>query len=190
MVKLVFSNFISSLLFQLLITISCAIAQLLFDADKLVVLSHTVGTAHRTRLNLTRVCCYGNISNCCILGFTRTMGSNGGVTMTVSHLDSIQCLGKRTNLVHLDEDRVGSTHLDALFQELHVGNKEVVTYQLTTVADGSGQLHPVVPIVLVKAILNRIDRIFGNQFFQELDLLSSSQFLPLGSFFLPSFNWR
>ena len=106
MVKLVFSNFISSLLFQLRITVSCAIAQLLFNADKLVVLSHTVGTAHRTCLNLTRVCCYGNISNCCILGFTRTMGSNGGVTMTVSHLDSIQCLGKSTNLVHRDEDRV------------------------------------------------------------------------------------
>lgn len=73
MVKLVFSNFISSLLFQLRITVSCAIAQLLFDADKLVVLSHTVGTAHRTCLNLTRVCCYGNISNCCILGFTRSV---------------------------------------------------------------------------------------------------------------------
>lgn len=80
MVKLVFSNFISSLLFQLLITVNCVIAQLLFDADKLVVLSHAVGTTHRTRLNLTRVCCYGNICNCCILGFTRTMGSNGGNT--------------------------------------------------------------------------------------------------------------
>lgn len=80
MVKLVFSNFISSFLFQPLITISCVIAQLLFDADKLVVLSHTVGTTHRTRLNLTGVSCYGNISNCCLLGFTRTMGSNGGNT--------------------------------------------------------------------------------------------------------------
>ena len=106
MVKLFYFNFLSSKLFQLLITVSCAIAQLLFDADKLVVLSHTVGTTHRTRLNLTRVSCYGNISNCSILGFTRTMGSYGGVTMTMSHLDSIQCLGERTNLVYLDEDRV------------------------------------------------------------------------------------
>ena len=80
MVKLVFSNFISSFLFQLLITVRCAIAQLLFDADKLVVLGHTVGTAHRTCFDLTGVSCYGNISNCSILGFTRTMGSNGGVT--------------------------------------------------------------------------------------------------------------
>ena len=99
MVKLMHFNFVYSFLFQFLITVSCIIAQLLFDADKLVVLSHTVGTTHRTRLNLTGVSCYGYISNRSILGFTRTMGSNGGVTMTVSHLDSIQCLGKRTNLV-------------------------------------------------------------------------------------------
>ena len=78
-------------LFQLLITVRCVITQLLFNADKLVVLGHTVGTTHRTRLNLTRVGCYGNIGNCSILGFTRTMGSNGGVTMAMSHLDSIQC---------------------------------------------------------------------------------------------------
>ena len=167
MVKLMHFNFVYSFLFQLLVTVRCVIAQLLFNADKLVVLSHTVGTAHRTRLNLTRVSCYGNIGNRSVLGFTRTMGSNGGVTMTMSHLDSIQCLGERTNLVYLDEDRVSSTHLDTLLQELHVGYKEVVTYQLATVADGSGQLHPVVPIVFIKTILDRIDRIFGNQFFQE-----------------------
>ena len=53
MVKLFYFNFLSSKLFQLLITVNCAIAQLLFNADKLVVLGHTVGTAHRTRLNLT-----------------------------------------------------------------------------------------------------------------------------------------
>ena len=53
MVKLVHINFISSLLFQLLVTVRCVIAQLLFNADKLVLLSHTVGTAHRTRLDLS-----------------------------------------------------------------------------------------------------------------------------------------
>ena len=137
MVKLVFSNFISSFLFQLLITVRCVITQLLFDADKLVVLSHTVGTAHRTRLNLTRVCCYSNIGNRSVLGFTRTMGSNGGVTMTVSHLDSIQCLGKRTNLVHLDEDRVSSTHLDTLFQELDLLSSSMSHSQRNT-EDGIG----------------------------------------------------
>ena len=40
-------------------------------------------------------------------------------------LYSIQRLGERTNLVHLDKDRVSRSHLDALLQELHVRNKEV-----------------------------------------------------------------
>ena len=68
--KRVYFNFVSSKLFQFLITVRCVIAQLLFNADKLVVLSHTIGTTHRTRLDLTRVSSYGNISNRCILGFT------------------------------------------------------------------------------------------------------------------------
>ena len=49
MVKLMHFNFVYSFLFQFLITVRCVIAQLLFDADKLVVLSHTVGTAPRRR---------------------------------------------------------------------------------------------------------------------------------------------
>ena len=81
--------------------------------------------------------------------------------MTMSHLYSIQSLSKRADLVHLDKDRVSSTHSDALLQELHVGNKEVVADQLATVTDGRRKLHPVVPIVLVKTVLDGIDRIFG-----------------------------
>ena len=104
--------------------------------------------------------------------------------MTMSHLDSIQSLSKRANLVHLDKDRVGSTHFDALLQELHVGNKEVITNQLATVADGSCKLHPVVPIILVKTVLDGIDRIFGDEFFQELDLLGSCELLAVRIFLL------
>ena len=99
--------------------------------------------------------------------------------MTVSHLYRIQSLGKRTNLVHLDKDRVSSTHFDAFLQELHIRNKEVVTNQLATVSDGSCKLHPVVPIVLVKTVLDGINRIFGDEFFQELDLLGSCELLAV-----------
>ena len=81
--------------------------------------------------------------------------------MTMSHLYSIQSLSKRADLVHLDKDGVSSTHSDALLQELHVGNKEVVADQLATVTDGRRKLHPVVPIVIVKTVLDGIDRIFG-----------------------------
>ena len=42
MVKLMHFNFVYSFLFQLLVTVRCVIAQLLFDADKLVVLSRNL----------------------------------------------------------------------------------------------------------------------------------------------------
>ena len=100
--------------------------------------------------------------------------------MAMSHLYRIQSLGKRTYLVHLDKDRVGSTHFDALLQELHIRNKEVVTNQLATVADGSSKLHPVVPIILIKTVLDGINRIFAYQFFQELYLLCSRELLAVG----------
>src|SRR3712207_7766909 len=93
----------------------------------------------------------------------------------MSHLDSLEGLGERTYLVHLNENTVGSAHLDTLFKELHVGNEEVVTYQLAAVANLGGQLHPVFPVVLVESILNRIDRILGNQFLEICDLLLRSE---------------
>ena len=99
--------------------------------------------------------------------------------MTMCHLDSIQGLGERTYLIDLDQDRVGCPHLDTFLQELDIGNEEVVTHQLATVTDGSGQLHPVVPVVLIQTILDRINRIFSYQFFQELDLLLGSEFLTI-----------
>ena len=43
----------TSLLFQLLVTVLCGAAEFLFDANELVVLGHSVGTAHRTCLDLT-----------------------------------------------------------------------------------------------------------------------------------------
>ena len=97
----------------------------------------------------------------------------------MSHFNSLQCFGQRTNLVYLNQDRVSCTHLDTLLQELRVGYKQVVTNQLTTVANLLGQLHPVVPIVLIQTVLNRVDRIFCNQFFQVSNLLISGQLLTV-----------
>src|SRR3712207_2997885 len=97
----------------------------------------------------------------------------------MSHLDSLEGLGERTYLVHLNENTVGSAHLDTLFKELHVGNEEVVTYQLAAVANLGGQLHPVFPVVLVESILNRIDRILGNQFLEICDLLLCGELLAI-----------
>ena len=74
--------------------------------------------------------------------------------MTMSHFDSLEGFGERTNLVNFDKNRVGSTHADTFLQELNVGNEQVVSYKLATVSDGSGKLNPVVPVVLVETVLD------------------------------------
>ena len=91
--------------------------------------------------------------------------------MTVSHLDSVEGLGERTDLVNLDKDRVTSTHLDTLLEVLHVGYEEVVTYELATVADSLGKLNPAFPVFLAEAVLDRVDRIFGDKLLEVSDLL-------------------
>lgn len=58
---------------QFLVTISSVATELFFDADELVVLSHTVGAAQRTSLNLTRVGSYSDVGDSSILGFARTV---------------------------------------------------------------------------------------------------------------------
>jgi hypothetical protein len=62
--------------------------------------------------------------------------SNGIVTVTVSHLDSLESLSERTDLVDLDEDSVAASHLDTLLQELVFGDEEVVTDELHLLAEG------------------------------------------------------
>lgn len=57
-------------LLQFAVAIFSRAAKFFLDADELVVLRNTVGTAHRTCLNLTRVSSHGNISNRCVLGLS------------------------------------------------------------------------------------------------------------------------
>lgn len=68
------------------------VAQFLFDANQLVVFGHSVSTAQRSRLNLAGVGGYGNVGNGGVLCLARTVGGDGGVAMTVCHLDGIKGL--------------------------------------------------------------------------------------------------
>ena len=168
-----------SVLLQLSETILSLCSELLLDADELVVLSHTVGTRERTCLDLTRVGSNCDVSDGSVLSLTRAVAGNGGIAVTMSHLDSVEGLRERTDLVNLDQDRVGSAHLDTLLQELHVGNEEVVAYELAAVADALGQLHPVVPVVLIETILDRVDRILVDELLEVSDLLVGRELLTV-----------
>ena len=100
----------------------------------------------------------------------------------MSHLDGLKCLGERANLVNFDEDTVGCSHLDSFLQELHVGHEKVVTHQLTTITNLGSELHPVVPVVLIEAVRDRINRIFRDKLFEISNLFIGCQLLSVGIF--------
>jgi hypothetical protein len=62
--------------------------------------------------------------------------------VAVAHreVDRLEGLAERADLVHLDEDRVGALLLEALLQELLVGDEEVVADELDLVAELGGEL--------------------------------------------------
>ena len=100
----------------------------------------------------------------------------------MSHLDSVESFGKRTDLVNLDKDRVCSTLLDTLLEVLNIGNEEVITYELALVADSFGKFNPSFPVVLIETILDRVDRIFVYKLLEVSDLLVNRKFLSVRIF--------
>ena len=87
------------------------------------------------------------------------------------HLDGVERLGQRTDLVYLDQDRVGATGLDTLLQEIYVGHEQVVAHELAFVADLGGQQLPAFPVVLRHTVLDRVDGVFRYERLEVLDLL-------------------
>ena len=139
---------------------------------------HTVRTRHRTSLDLTRVRSYGDVGDRRILGLTRAVRRYRGIACTVGHFDGVERLGERTDLVYLDEDRVGAAHFDTLLQEFDVRYEEVVADKLALAAELCGEQLPAFPVVLRHTVLDRVDGIFGNQALEVLDLLLEVRFAP------------
>ena len=99
--------------------------------------------------------------------------------MTMCHFNRIKRLRKRTNLVYLNQNCIAGSHCDTFLQEAHVGNKQVITYELYFIANSFGQFNPAFPVVFIKAVFNRIDRIFLNELFQISDLLIVRKLLAI-----------
>ena len=109
-------------------------AKLLLDAEKLVVLGDALAAAGGAGLDLAGVQRNGQVGNRGVLGLAGAVGRNGGVTGLVRHLDGLQRLGNRADLVQLDEDRVAAAQANALGQALGVRDEQIVADQLDLAA--------------------------------------------------------
>ena len=85
------------------------------------------------------------------------MGDNVGVTCFFGHVDGLKRLGQGANLVELNQNRIRHTTVDALLQNLSVGDKQIVANQLHLTTNTIRQRLPAVPIRLIHAVFHRND---------------------------------
>ena len=81
-------------------------------------------------LDLAAVRGHGDVGDGGVLGFAGAVADDGGVAVVLGQFDGVEGLGERADLVHLHEDRVGHAGVDALAEELDVGDEEVVADEL------------------------------------------------------------
>ena len=144
----------------------------------MVVLRDPVRAAHRAGLDLTAIGRHGNVGDRAILGLTGTVAQHSGVGIFLGHLDGVEGLGERADLVDLYQDRVCHALGDALGKELGVGDEEVVANKLGGFAELVGDHLPAGPIVFGAAVFDRDDRVLflqlrvvGHKFFGALHRL-------------------
>ena len=100
------------------------------DAKQLIVFCHAVTAAGRARFDLTGIYSHGKIRNRRILRFTGAVGNNGRVSRAVGFFNGIQRFGKRTDLIHFDQNRIADLSIDTFFQPFHIRYEKIIANQL------------------------------------------------------------
>src|ERR1700722_6039767 len=148
-------------------------AQFLFDPQQLIVLRSAIRARQRAGFDLAAIGGDREVGDGGILGLAGAVRHDRGVAGLVRHLDRAQRLRQRTDLVDLDQDRVGAAVLDAVGEPRHIGDEQIVTDQLALAADEIGQLLPAVHVVFRHAVLDRDDRITRGEIGQIFRLLGA-----------------
>mmetsp|Transcript_2860 Transcript_2860/g.6076 ORF Transcript_2860/g.6076 Transcript_2860/m.6076 type:complete len:337 (+) Transcript_2860:473-1483(+) len=149
------------------------LAELLLDAQQLVVLGEALRAARRTRLDLPRLEANGKVRNEGILCLARAVGGHNTPASILGHFHGLNRLGDRSDLVDLKQQRVASTLIDGFLDALGVGHEQVITDDLARLAHLLGHGLVRIEIVLVEGVLDRNHRIVLNEF-----LVQRCQFGP------------
>ena len=86
------------------------------------------------------------------------MRQNSGVFVALSQVNGFHGFGQRTDLVNLNQNRVGYAFFNTHCQAFRVGNEQIVADQLNFVADGVGQHLPAFPVIFGHTVFNGENR--------------------------------
>jgi hypothetical protein len=109
-----------------------------------------------------------------VLGLARAVGADRAEARRVGHVDRLERLRERADLVDLDQDRVRRLLVDAALQDGGVRHEEVVADELAAVPELLGHELPARPVVLGEAVLDRDDRVRAQRSAQYSTMPASS----------------
>ena len=94
----------------------------------------------------------------------------------MSHLNSFKCFRYRTNLIKLYKNSITSTKAYTLRKSFSISYEKVITDELNLVAKSCCKLLPAFPVLFIKTIFDRDDRIFFAESCPVFNKLFSSIF--------------
>ena len=109
------------------------LAELLLDAQELVVLGGTVGSRQGAGFDLAAIGGDREIGDGGVLGLAGTVRHHRGVAGLVGHFHGGQRLGQRADLVDLDQDRVGEATLDTLAEGIKAGRANSILIKVNQI---------------------------------------------------------
>ena len=86
------------------------------------------------------------------------MAHHATVAIALGQRDSVEGLGQRADLIHLDQEGVGHIGIDTTLQALGVGDKEIIADKLHAITDRLGDVGVAGPVILGQGILDRDHR--------------------------------
>ena len=117
-----------------------------------------------------------------ILSFARTMGHNSRIAVLLSQRYCIDSFCQSTDLVNLNQNRIGDIAFQAHLKTFDIRHKEIVTNELDFVADCVCKKFPAIPIIFSHTVFDRDNRVFACPAFPIVNHLSRSKFLASGPF--------
>ena len=81
------------------------------------------------------------------------MRHHDAVSVSLRHLDRVERLGERADLVHLDQDRAPDSVADPALEPLRVRHENVVPHELHSGGEPTRERRPPVPVVLGQTVL-------------------------------------
>src|SRR5215216_79331 len=114
---------------------ACGPAQVLFDAQQLIVLCRAIGARKRSGFDLSGVGGDSEIGDKRIFSLAGTMRDDRRAAVSLRELDAVQRFRERADLVDFDQNRISHTQVDSFLQKLSVGDEEIVADKLHALAN-------------------------------------------------------